>query len=181
MPVRGGVNQILARPIAGILADLRKEGIPIRLSKRAVQDRVRGPDEVAQSQIRDSKARRIAAYANESLSEDPERSLILSVLAVETTYRFNQPPVEEAAESLHRALVASENGDELPKLQHSAEVTAVSYSPDGRKIAAASLDGTAKIVGCRQWARAFYRRNSRQETCEREIPFRWKTVDYRQF
>ena len=40
---------------------------------------------------RESKGKELAAYANESLDEDPERSIMLGIYAVDSTLRCKNP------------------------------------------------------------------------------------------
>jgi len=77
MPLDVGPNGVYARPIDEILDHLRKWGVPIRLTARTLKDRVRGADEIARERARQSKARELAVYSNESLNEDSERSILL--------------------------------------------------------------------------------------------------------
>ena len=62
--------------------------------------------------------------------------------AVNATLRFGQPPVATAEDALQLAILS------LPKnhrLAHSGPVNGIAYSPDGRRIATASSDKTAKV------------------------------------
>ena len=51
---------------------------------------------VAEENARESRARELATYAGESLGEDPERSILLAMHAVDATVRFGQSPVPAA-------------------------------------------------------------------------------------
>ena len=96
----------------------------------------------AESSRRESKARELAALALAGLREDPERSILLGMQAVNATLRFGQPPVPTAEDALQLAILS------LPKnlrLAHSAPVNGVAYSPDGTRVATASSDQTAKV------------------------------------
>ena len=98
---------------------------------------------VAQRNARESKARELAAFSSESLSEDPEKSILLGVQAVNATLRFGQPPVPAAEEALHEAILSSQI--RMTLRGHSGPVNAVAFSPDGKRLATASGDQTAKV------------------------------------
>src|SRR4029077_19403608 len=97
----------------------------------------------AQREARDSKAKELAAFSSDSLSDDPERSILLGIQALDATVQFGQPPVYEAQVALHRALLASQR--RMVLRGPSEQVIGVSFSPAGTRPAAASLDGTAKL------------------------------------
>ena len=98
---------------------------------------------VVQRGAREAKGRELATAAAESLAEDPERSILLAMHAVNATLQFAEPPVPAAEEELHQALLSSEVRSTLRG--HSDSVRAVAYSPDGKRVATASMDKTAKI------------------------------------
>jgi len=98
---------------------------------------------IAERNARESKAREFAAYATQSLSDDPERSILLGMHAVEATLRFGRPPVPAAEESLHQAILSSQ--ERLNLKGHSGPVHSVAWSPDGKRLASASDDQTAKV------------------------------------
>ncbi len=96
----------------------------------------------AENARRESKARELAALALTGLKEDPERSILLGMQAVNATVQFGQPPLPAAEDALQRAILS------LPKnfkLAHSGPVNGVAYSPDGKRVATASSDKTAKV------------------------------------
>jgi WD40 repeat protein len=98
---------------------------------------------VAEREMRESKARELAAFSVDGLTEDPERSILLGMQAVNATLRFGQQPVPAAEEALHRAILSSQV--RLTLRGHSNSVTSVAFSPDGKRIATASDDKTAKV------------------------------------
>ena len=98
---------------------------------------------IALTNARESKAREMAAYANGSLGEDPEQSILLDIQAVNATLRFGQPPVPAAEEALHQAILSSQV--RMTLRGHSGPVNGVAYSPDGKRLATASYDQTAKV------------------------------------
>jgi hypothetical protein len=63
---------------------------------------------VAQRNARESKARDLAAFSSERLSDDPEKSILLGMHAVNATVRFDQPPVSAAEDVLHQAILSSQ-------------------------------------------------------------------------
>jgi len=81
-------------------------------------------------------SRELAAAAISNLDDDPERSLLLALQAESTAHTI------EAENALHRSILASRT---VLLLHHDAQVWSVTYSPDGKRIATASQDKTAKI------------------------------------
>jgi len=81
-------------------------------------------------------SRELAAASVANLADDPERSLLLALQAESTADTI------EAQNALHRSILASRV---LLVLHHDAQIWSVTYSPDGRRIATASQDKTAKI------------------------------------
>ena len=91
----------------------------------------------ANREARLSSSRELAAAAISNLDVDPERSILLALQAVAAADTL------EAENALHKALVTSRV--RLTLKGHSAGVTNIAISPDGRRLATASMDGTAKI------------------------------------
>jgi WD40 repeat protein len=98
---------------------------------------------LAQSNARQSRGREVAAYATQSLDDDPEKSILLAMQAVNATLRFGQRPVPAAEEALHQAILSSQVRVTLRG--HSYSVYGVAFSPDGKRLATASGDQTAKV------------------------------------
>ena len=92
---------------------------------------------------RESNARELAAFSSESLSDDPEKSILLAMQAVNATLRFGQTPVPAAEEALHQAILSSQV--RVTQRGHSGGVLAVVFGPDGKRLATASEDRTAKV------------------------------------
>jgi len=86
----------------------------------------------AERETRVATAQRLAAQADGALERFPQRSLLLSVEAVEVARRQNEPPVPDAEQSLRRALAAvggrGFGGVGLP-------IFAFAISPDSRWLA----------------------------------------------
>jgi WD40 repeat protein len=97
----------------------------------------------AEITARQSKARELAGFSTESLSEDPEKSTLLGMQAVNATLRFGQPPVRAAEEALIQALLSTQVRTTLRG--HSDYVGDVAFSPDGKRLATSSGDHTAKV------------------------------------
>ena len=81
-------------------------------------------------------SRELAAAAISNLYDDPERSILLALQAEETVHTM------EAENALHRSILTSRV--ELV-LHHDAQVWSVTFSPDGKRVATASQDQTAKV------------------------------------
>ena len=85
----------------------------------------------------------VAAIRNLETDPDPELGLLLAYYAARETYQPDRAVIVEAEDALHQALQVP-----LPELTlagHLDAVYGVSYSPDGKYLATASTDGTAKV------------------------------------
>lgn len=80
----------------------------------------------AQQERREASARALAAAAVASLDEDPERSILLALAAVDETRSHDGTVLREPEEALHRAVSASRILLNVPTLGG-----AVDWSPDG--------------------------------------------------
>jgi WD40 repeat protein len=98
---------------------------------------------VAEQNAAQARARELSAYAEGSLNQDPERSLILAIEAVNTTLRRNEPPVASAENVLQHAVFASLSRATL--YGHDGHVNAIALSPDGTRAATGGADKTARI------------------------------------
>ena len=112
------------------------------------QARARAVDEQAavlkaEQESRLSSSRELAAAALNNLNVDPERSILLALQAISTTYSVDKTWTSEAENALHRSVLASHVL--LTVQAHNAQVWSVAFSPDGTRLATASQDGTAKI------------------------------------
>ena len=98
---------------------------------------------IAQQQSLIASVRELSSEANINLGIDPERSILLALQAVNSTYSMDQTVLPEAEDALHRAVQASRV--ELTLSGHTDIVWSAVYSPDGTRIATGSADGTARI------------------------------------
>jgi len=89
--------------------------------------------ERAEEAARIALARELAAAALANLEVDPERSVLLALEAVETTYEVDGTTLRVAEEALHRAVQAQRVVLTLP------ELNVFDYSPDGGRIIATSI------------------------------------------
>jgi WD40 repeat protein len=95
----------------------------------------------AQRQI--AVARELSAAALNNLGVDPERSILLGLQAVSISSIGGKPILREAEEALHRGVQTSRV--QLTLRGHTLAQYGVAFSPDGRRLATASLDKTAKV------------------------------------
>lgn len=88
-------------------------------------------------------SRELAAAALNNLDVDPERSIMLALQAITTTYSVDKTWTSEAENALHRSVLASHATRTFQA--HDAPVWFIAFSPDGKRFATASQDGTVKI------------------------------------
>lgn len=86
--------------------------------------------------------RELVAYADESLSEDPERSVILSMFAVSTSLHRAPAALASAENALHAAVLSSHVRRTFRG--HAGTVRSVAPSPDGKYLVTADT-GTVKV------------------------------------
>jgi WD40 repeat protein/basic membrane lipoprotein Med (substrate-binding protein (PBP1-ABC) superfamily)/transcriptional regulator with XRE-family HTH domain len=92
----------------------------------------------ARAASRLASSRELAAAAISNLEIDPERSVLLALQAIETTYTL------EAEDALHQAVVASRIRQTIPAHQAGTPVS-LAYSPDGSRLVTASPDEVVKV------------------------------------
>ncbi|MCL4298629.1 MAG: protein kinase [Anaerolineae bacterium] len=97
----------------------------------------------AEHQAQIAFARELAAAAVSNLEVDPERSILLALQAVTTTYDQDKAVTVEAENALHQAVLASRVL--LTLTGHTDDLRGIDFSPDGTRLATASWDGTAKV------------------------------------
>ncbi|MBI1877295.1 MAG: protein kinase [Chloroflexi bacterium] len=97
----------------------------------------------AEHQARQATSRELAVAAVSNLDGDGERSLLLALQAVTTTYAVDQTALPEALTALHQAIPAARL--QLILTDHTDRVWNVAFSPDGLHLATASADKTVKI------------------------------------
>lgn len=97
----------------------------------------------AEKNATESKARELAAYAEQSLGVDPERSILLAIEAVRTMLRHNELPLPVAVEALHQAvdyslIRFSLRGD-------SQAIEEVEFGGDGKQLITGNQAGAAMV------------------------------------
>jgi WD40 repeat protein/transcriptional regulator with XRE-family HTH domain len=90
-----------------------------------------------------ASVRELSASALNNLTVDPERSILLSLQAVNISLQNHQPVLIEAQDALHRSIQASRMIATLHG--HTLDVFGVAVSPDGKRLATLSDDGNIKI------------------------------------
>jgi WD40 repeat protein/energy-coupling factor transporter ATP-binding protein EcfA2 len=90
-----------------------------------------------------SESRELVAYSVEQKDRDPERSILLAMYAVNATLAYDPSNAPAATTALHAAILASQV--RLTLRGHKGPIYSVSFSPDGKRVATASFDKTAKI------------------------------------
>lgn len=93
--------------------------------------------------MREADAGKLAAFAMGSLHDNAERSIELALRAVAATVNSGQPPLPMAHNALHAAIQSSRI--RLTLRGHTDVIRSVAISPDGKQIATASHDKTAKV------------------------------------
>jgi WD40 repeat protein len=89
------------------------------------------------------RARSLAAEAIINLDRDPELSLLLALYSASFTYSIDKIVPPETHDALNRAV--QESRIRFLLTGHSDVVHSVAYSPDGKRLASASMDGTVKV------------------------------------
>jgi len=97
--------------------------------------------DLARRQTLLAEAGELIAHAQETLEDQPQRSLLLAVEALDLKQEAGGSPVA-AVQALQRELSAT-GGAALSG--HRGEVVALAVTPDGRTLATASRDGTARL------------------------------------
>jgi WD40 repeat protein len=132
-------SNTLARTNASIAATSQAEA-----SARATAESIALLErEEAQHQALIASVRELAAASNLNLAVDPERSILLSLQAVTLTNAAGEPPLLEAQDALHQAVQTSRA--QLTLRGHTHELTGLTFSPDGTRLATISDDGSVKI------------------------------------
>jgi WD40 repeat protein len=118
----------------------------LRVSELAALDTAevqRMQAESAKIQSARLRSRELAAEANNNLDRDPELSVLLALHAVSMTYSLDRTTTLETHDALNRAAQASHLRFTLSG--HTNWVRGVSFSPDGTRLATASMDGSAIV------------------------------------
>ena len=97
----------------------------------------------AEHQAHLATSRELVAAAVNNLEDDGDRSVLLALQAVTTTYAIDQTVLPEALTTLHQAIPAARV--QLTLAGHTDNVNNVAFSPDGTRLATTSGDKTAKI------------------------------------
>jgi WD40 repeat protein len=123
-------NAISAQNNAATAQVARDDALQAQANAQAERDR-------AEEAALLSFSRELAVQAKLNLTVDPERSILLALAALDQAY------THEAENVLHEAVLASRLRRTLRG--HEDSVEDLTYSPDGKMIATASLDKTARL------------------------------------
>jgi WD40 repeat protein/serine/threonine protein kinase len=94
---------------------------------------------LARGAARMATARELAQAAMANIDVDEDRSLLLAVQAVETTYRVDATVLPQAEEALHASLQAHRLLFSVPGYQH------VDFSPDGTRLVVGGIEGEVNV------------------------------------
>jgi WD40 repeat protein/tetratricopeptide (TPR) repeat protein len=123
------------------LAASQREAEQRRREKQHAAELQRLVDELTAEQ-RILEALEVIASANESLSENPERSLLLALYAMTAANAVRGTVIPKAEQALRRTV----QGLRIKRrLVHRGKVRALAVSPDARRLATTSEDGTVGI------------------------------------
>lgn len=134
-----GKHRVLLATVSAFLALLVvSASVSIWQAVRANRERDR-----AVAALHVATAEKLAIPAMESLSTDPERSILLAMHAVNATTQFHEPPTPAAEGALHAAILSSRIRAVLRG--HTQDVRALAFSRDGTHIVTGGDDGLIKI------------------------------------
>lgn len=133
----------LLRRRAGYLAAALVLAIGLAGLAGVLGNQARESEGAAQTSAQVAYARELAAAAVSNLDLDPERSILLSLQAVDVARSGGSPALREVEQALHRAVQASRI--QLTLRGHRAAVFSVASSPDGSRLASIDQDGVAQI------------------------------------
>jgi DNA-binding SARP family transcriptional activator len=112
--------------------------VSLFLAQQASADAARAEQERRIAVVSD-----LSVNAVNNLFQDPQLSLLLALQAVSAGSEDGQNVPRKAEEALHRAVQASQT--QLKLFGHTAALWDVSSSPDGKRLATASHDTTARV------------------------------------
>jgi WD40 repeat protein len=98
---------------------------------------------IAEQQARLARSRELAAASVNSLTTDPERSVLLASRAISITYAEEGTVLPEAVDALQRAVQTSRT--RLTLTGHRDRVVDIAYSPDGRHLVTVSWDRSVRV------------------------------------
>ena len=127
-------NAITAQNHAATAQVAREEALHAQATAEA--ERLR-----AENEKRLATSRELAGSAINNLEVDPERSILLAMQAISTTYVLDGTTTKEAAEALHRTVLNSR----LRLALYSVDGYGLALSPDGKWIATSTSHGQVKL------------------------------------
>ena len=85
-------------------------------------------------------ARELAAAADANIRDDPERSILLALAAVDATRRYDEPVLPEALEALHRGVASARILRSFPGVGGTMD-----WSPDGKLFVTEGTEDTGLV------------------------------------
>jgi WD40 repeat protein len=117
-----------------------------RLTEEKERQRIK-----AERAVRMARARELVASSVQSLEEDPERSVLLAMHALQATWRRDRIAIPEAEAALHQALELS--FARVAAHDESRHFTCIAWSPDGTRVATGSHEKAAEVWDARSGKR----------------------------
>ncbi len=135
-----GVAALILAVLAGLFG-LQSNQYAIQAQQNAEAAQKAEAEAIRQQRL--ALSRELAGNAIINLDMDPERSILLGMQAVTTTYAVDGTTTKEAVEALHRAVLNSRL--RLALYPQPGDGYGLALSPDGKRIATSTSEGQIKL------------------------------------